>query len=52
MAKKHGLDTKVLGKRFEADYGVAVMEANTATVEAFTQMVADEAAVDKAAANG
>ena len=52
VAKKHGLDTKVLGQRFEADYGVAVMEADPATVEAFTQMVADEAAVDEAAANG
>ena len=52
VAKKHGLDTKVLGQRFEADYGVAVMEADPATVEAFTQVVADEAAVDEAAANG
>ena len=52
VAKKHGLDTKVLGQRFEADYGVAVMEADPATVEAFTQVVADEAAIDEAAANG
>jgi len=52
VAKKHGLDTKVLGQRFESDYGVAVMEADPATVEAFTEVVADEAAVDQAAANG
>ena len=52
VAKKHGLDTKVLGQRFEADYGVAVMEADPAVVEAFTQVVADEAAIDEAAANG
>ena len=52
VAKKHGLDTRALGQRFEADYGVAVMEADPATVEAFTQVVADEAAVDEAAANG
>ena len=52
VAKKHGLETKVLGQRFEADYGVAVMEADPATVEAFTEVVADEAAVDEAAANG
>ena len=52
VAKKHGLDTKALGQRFEADYGVAVMEADPATVEAFTQVVADEAAIDEAASNG
>jgi len=52
VAKKHDLDTKALGQRFEADYGLAVMEADPATVEAFTQVVADEAAVDEAAADG
>ena len=52
VAKKHGLDTKVLGQRFEADYGVAVMEADPAVVEAFTQVVTDEAAIDEAASNG
>ena len=52
VAKKHGLDTKALGQRFEADYGVAVMEADPAVVEAFTQVVTDEAAIDEAASNG
>ena len=41
VAKKHGLDTKSLGQRFEADYCVAVMEADPAVVEAFTQVVTD-----------
>ena len=52
VAKQHGLDTKALGQRFEADYGVAVMEADPAVVEAFTQVVTDEAAIDEAASNG
>ena len=52
VAKKHGLDTKALGQRFEADYGVAVMEADPAVVEAFTQVITDEAAIDEAASNG
>jgi hypothetical protein len=50
VAKKHGLDTKALGQRFLNDYGVQVTEADPMTVEAFTQLVADESAVDKAAA--
>jgi hypothetical protein len=49
VAKKHGLDTKALGARFEADYGMSVMDADAAVVEAFTLLVADEAAIDKAA---
>ena len=49
VAKKHGLDTKQLGQRFEADYGMSVMDADAAVVEAFTALVADEAAIDKAA---
>lgn len=49
VAKKHKLDTKALGQRFLNDYGVAVTEADPKTVEAFTQLVADEAAVDEAA---
>jgi hypothetical protein len=48
VAKQHGLDTKALGQRFENDYGLPVMEADPKTVEAFTQLVADEAAVDEA----
>jgi hypothetical protein len=50
VAKQHGLDTKALGQRFLNDYGVQVTEADPLTVEAFTQLVADEAAVDEAAA--
>ena len=49
VAKQHGLDTKKLGQRFLDDYGVAVTDADPKTVEAFTQLVADEAAVDEAA---
>ena len=48
VAKQHGLDTKALGQRFLDDYGVAVTDADPKTVEAFTQLVADEAAVDEA----
>ncbi len=48
VAKKHGLDTKTLGQRFENDYGIPVMEADPETVGAFTQLVADEAAIDDA----
>ena len=39
---------KVAGQRFLDDYGVAVTDADPKTVEAFTQLVADEAAVDEA----
>ena len=49
VAKQHGLDTKKLGQRFFDDYGVAVTDADPKTVEAFTQLVADEAAIDEAA---
>jgi hypothetical protein len=52
VAKQHGLDTKKLGQRFLDDYGVAVTDADPKTVEAFTQLVADEAAIDEAAGNG
>ena len=51
VAKQHGLDTKALGQRFLDDYGVAVTDADPKTVEAFTQLVADEAAIDEAAGN-
>ena len=50
VAKKYNLDTKVLGQRFESDYGLSVMDADPKTVLAFAQVIADEAAVDKAAA--
>ena len=50
VAKKHNLDTKVLGQRFENDYGLPVMDADPQTVLAFAQMVADEAALDESAA--
>ena len=46
VAKQYGLDTKVLGQRFENDYGLPVMEADPQTVLAFAQMVADEAELD------
>lgn len=50
VAKKYNLDTKVLGQRFESDYGLSVMDADPKTVLAFAQVVADEAAVNEAAA--
>ena len=50
QSKQHSLDTKLLGQRFENDYGLPVMEADPQTVLAFAQMVADEASVDEAAA--
>ena len=50
VAKKYNLDTKVLGQRFESDYGLSVMDADPKTVLAFAQVIADEAAVDEAAA--
>lgn len=50
VAKKHNLDTKALGQRFENDYGLSVMHADPKTVLAFAQMVSDEAAVDEAVA--
>jgi len=43
------LYTKKLGQRCFDDYGVAVTDADPKTVEAFTQLVADEAAIDEAA---
>lgn len=42
VAKQRGLNTKELGQRFEDEYGMPVMAADPKTVEAFTQVVADE----------
>ena len=49
VAKANGLDTKVLGQRFLDEYGVSVTDAHPPVVEAFTQTITDEAAIDKAA---
>ena len=49
VAKANGLDTKVLGQRFLDEYGVSVTDAHPPVVEAFTQTITEEAAIDKAA---
>jgi len=44
-----GLDAKVVGQRFKDEYGMNINTASHTPIEAFTQVVADEVAVDKAA---
>ena len=49
VIKDGQLDAPTVAKRFLADYGVAIGTADAATVEGFTQIIADEIAIDTAA---
>jgi hypothetical protein len=52
LATANKLDPRKLGQRFANDYGLPVAEADVQTLQGFIQIVADEVAVDKAAADG
>lgn len=52
LCKKNKLDPRKIAARFADDYGLPIPEADVETITAFTQVIADEVALDKAAANG
>ena len=52
LATANKLDPRKLGQRFASDYGLPIAEADVETLQGFTQIVADEITVDKAAADG
>lgn len=52
LVKKHNLDARKLGQRFKDEYGVPISEAFWEPIAAFTELIADEIAVDDAAAKG
>jgi len=52
LVKRHKLDGRKIGQRFSDDYGLSIYEGDAEAIEAFTQIVADEVAIDKAATNG
>jgi hypothetical protein len=49
LVKKHKLNGKQIGQRFTDDYSLSIYDADAETITAFTQVVADEVAVDEAA---
>jgi hypothetical protein len=49
LVKRHKLDGKKIGQRFADDYGLSIYDGDAEAVGAFTQVVADEVAIDKAA---
>lgn len=49
VIKDGGLDAKTVGQRFKDEYGMNINAASHTPIEAFTQVIANEVAVDKAA---
>jgi len=49
LVKKHKLDGRKIGQRFTDDYAQSIYDADEETITAFTQVIADEIAVDEAA---
>ena len=49
LVKRNKLDGRKIGQRFTDEYGLSIYEADEQTITAFTQVIADEVAVDKAA---
>ena len=49
LVKRNKLDGRKIGQRFADDYGLSIYEGDAEAIEAFTQVIADEIAVDKAA---
>jgi AraC-like DNA-binding protein len=49
VCKQFGLNSAEVAKRFNMDYGHPITKANAEVIEAFTEVVRDEAAVDAAA---
>jgi hypothetical protein len=50
LCKQHKLVPGEVGQRFADEYGKSIAQAEAELVEAFTQVIADEAALDEAAA--
>ena len=48
LVKKHKLDGRKIGQRFTDDYAQSIYDADEETITAFTQVIADEIAVDEA----
>jgi hypothetical protein len=49
LVKRNKLDGRKIGQRFSDDYGLSIYEGDAEAIEAFTRIIADEIAVDKAA---
>jgi hypothetical protein len=49
LCKQHKLVPGEVGQRFSDEYGKSIAQADAELVEAFTQVIADEAALDEAA---
>lgn len=49
LVKRNKLDGKKIGQRFADDYGKSIYQGDAEAIEAFTQIIADEVAIDKAA---
>ena len=52
VCKRGKLDPRKIAQRFKNDYGLAVSEADSDTIVAFTSLISDEIAIDNAAAKG
>jgi hypothetical protein len=52
LVKRNKLDGRKIGQRFESDFGLSIYEGDEQTIESFTQIIADEVAIDKAVADG
>ena len=52
LCKKNKIDPRKIAQRFNDDYGLPIPEADVETITAFTQVIADEATLDKAAVYG
>lgn len=50
VCKDGGLELSKIGERFTKEHGMKIMQADEDTIKAFTKLIADEVAVDKAAA--
>lgn len=50
IVKKNKLDAKKIGQRFFDEYGVSISDAFIEPLNAFVDMIADEVAIDEAAA--
>lgn len=49
LVKRNKLDGRKIGQRFTDEYGKSIYDADAETITGFTQVIADEVAIDKAA---
>lgn len=52
LVNANKLNPRELGQRFANDYGMPIADADVETIQGFIQIVSEELAVEKAAANG